>query len=199
MNRVRSTGDIVRGLLTSLEFGGSIRQHMAAAHWPDVVGQDVARRCFVEAVRDGVLIVRTPGSVWSQELSLAKHTIIARLNALMGVQTIHDIRFRVGAAPREPEEPPEPAVPPLDELARVELTEEDRRDLAAVMQRVSAIGDPEFRARTAAIVDNAFRLRRWRLERGWRPCPVCGDLYRQEADLCALCQEGRRARRPRAG
>src|SRR5579883_245369 len=46
-----------------------IRQSLALAYWPSVVGEQMAAASRPESVRDGILFVRTKSSVWSHEFT----------------------------------------------------------------------------------------------------------------------------------
>jgi predicted nucleic acid-binding Zn ribbon protein len=182
----KSAAAVLRSLLDGMDCGGRILQNMAPAFWPLVAGEAVARVCIAEEVRDGILYVRTPGSTWSQELSLLKHTIVPRINAMIGAPAIKDIKFRVGGPPIA-EGPHDRPTPSAEELAQVELTEDDRKALEKAMREADAIGDPAIRAATERLVARACRLRRWRLLHGWRECPSCGALYDDAGPACTLC------------
>lgn len=185
-----SAAAILRALLNSMECGGRIRQQMALAFWPLAVGPVVAQTCTAEEVRDGVLYVRTPGSTWSQELSLLKHNILPRLNSMIGASAVKDIKFRVGGK-RQSATPPAPAAPTEEELARVMLREEDQREMQVALEEALAIRDETVREATIRLIRKAYRLSRWRLEHGWRPCPSCGALFPDDAPRCTLCRSSR--------
>ena len=71
---------------------GLTRQE-ALSSWAEIVGAEIARHSEAVALEDGVLLVRTEGSVWAQELSLLKPRIQESLNARLGEDSVKEIRF----------------------------------------------------------------------------------------------------------
>lgn len=185
-NRPASAGAILESLLRKLDFGGRIRQNMAIAFWPQVVGPAVAAACTAEEVKDGILYVRTPGSTWSQELSLLKHEILPRLNERLGGGVIQDIKFRSGQR-KNKEHTEVRHAPTREELAQVTLTDEDQAELNKVTLEVASITDEELRKVTLRLAERAVRLNRWRVLQGWQPCRVCSVLVPPGESFCTLC------------
>lgn len=183
-------GDTLKTLLGMMEHGGQLRANMAAAYWPTVVGPIVARSAKPLHVKDGILIVRTRGSVWSQEISFLKHRIITDLNRLCGATVIRDIQFRVGE-PFESADDPILLAPTPQQLQQADLNAEERTTLDACVDAASAITDPAIRAATVRLLDHSYRLRRWRLQNGWRLCSQCGRLYHSAEELCYSCSAER--------
>lgn len=94
----------VKGVLGSVlrRYGleQKLAQYQFVAQWPQIVGEEIARRSQPEYIANGQLIVRVCDSGWSQELSFQKHVIIKRLNRFFkmkqdGVLEIKDIIFYV--------------------------------------------------------------------------------------------------------
>lgn len=86
-------------LIATLPHGARIREGMAVVIWEEVVGPRAAAATQAQTARDGILHVRTRTSVWSQELSLLKPTILAELNRRLGGQVIRDVHFKPGKIP----------------------------------------------------------------------------------------------------
>lgn len=176
----------LNALLDSLDFGGRIRENLAIAYWPRVVGPVVARASRAEEVRNGILLIRTKGSVWSQEISLLKHRILPDLNELCGRGVIKDLRFRAGGLP--PEGPDETAAGPTEaELKSLTLSDEDRAALSSDLRATALIGDEAIRGAVARLLERGYRLRRWRLEHGWTVCPECLGLFAGGGPVCTVC------------
>lgn len=65
--------------------------------WSAIVGEEIAKRSKPECFRGKTLIVRVINSVWANELSFQKDTIIARFKKVCGAaQAPEDIQFCVG-------------------------------------------------------------------------------------------------------
>jgi predicted nucleic acid-binding Zn ribbon protein len=67
--------------------------------WPEAVGDGVAAQAEPTAERDGVLTVTCASAVWAQELDLMAPEVVARLNALLGAESVRALRCRA-VAPR---------------------------------------------------------------------------------------------------
>ncbi len=92
-DELRATGDLVGGVLAGLGLAGRLREQEALAAWPEMVGEEVARRSRALRIRDGVLFVRVDSASWSQELLFLKSQIIARFDAALGAGLVREIRF----------------------------------------------------------------------------------------------------------
>ena len=177
-------------LLSNLDTGHKIREGLAVVYWPRVAGEQVAAASQAEEVRNGVLMVRTKGSVWSQELSLMKHRLLPELNRLCGKPVIKDITFRSTGLPSDEDETEDDAPTPAD-LEELLLTDEDRAALDADLAAIEGLPDDDVRRRLEAILERQHRLRRWRLDHGWRPCDGCRTLHRGPDALCTVCLAAR--------
>lgn len=178
--------EVMSKLIATLPHGARIREGMAVVIWEEVVGPRAAAATQAQTARDGILHVRTRTSVWSQELSLLKPTILAELNRRLGGQVIRDVHFKPGKIPvrqQSIEERPDPAT-----LRAVELTDEDRRSLSTSLAGLAGMRDKELRAKLAETIETRKRLRRWRLAHGWRECSDCGTAHREIGDLCPICR-----------
>ena len=70
-------------------------QYQALSRWPAIVGERVAEYTKPLYIVDGNLHVKCQSSVWSQELSFRKNEIIAKINEIMGISAVKDIRYKV--------------------------------------------------------------------------------------------------------
>src|SRR5689334_95027 len=59
---------VLASAIGRMESAPKIRESLALAWWPRVVGAQAAAATEVECTRDGILFVRTKSSVWSHEL-----------------------------------------------------------------------------------------------------------------------------------
>lgn len=168
-------GDRIAGL----DIGAKIREHTAPLVWAEIVGAQVAAATEVVGVENGVLRVSAKSSVWASELTFYKADILRRLNARLGATrepVIHDILFQSRGLRKKKagEEAAPPAlVPTPEELDDVELS---ARELSGIEAGIAAVQDENLRARLRNVRIADARLRTWRLDNGWMPCPRCGDL-----------------------
>lgn len=170
-----------------MESSTQIRESLALAYWPRVVGAQAAAATQAEAVRDGVLFVRTKSSVWSHELMLHKARLLQGLNRLLGAPVITEIIFRAqGIAPPAP--PADPDNPTEEELAAVALEPHERDRLRISLESLISIKDDHARQSIARRITLEARLRHWRLEHGWKVCPRCDALHKTSYRICPLCR-----------
>ena len=202
MRGLTSAGGAVDGFLQGQELAQMLRPHLAKARWAEVVGPQVSGVTQVQAVRDGILIVRVKNSVWANELTLLKDDMLRRLNLALGGRVLTDIHFQAGGlgkviqkAQKKPLESP-----PASELARIALPKEARSGVEAALRGIT---DEVLRERIRQTMTRAARLQEWRRRHDWLPCPRCGALaapdplsasdVRSEPPapvLCHLCRAG---------
>jgi predicted nucleic acid-binding Zn ribbon protein len=170
-----------------MDSAAQIQQSLALVYWPRVVGAQAAAASEADSVRDGVLFVRTRSSVWSHELNLHKARLLLNLNRLLGGKIIQDIVFRAQGVTHTEEEP-EPDTPSPEELAAVILEPDEKAALRARLQDLYTLENDRIRTAIATRLTLEAKLRRWRLERGWRVCPRCTAVHRTDFPLCPLCR-----------
>jgi predicted nucleic acid-binding Zn ribbon protein len=178
-DRTNAVGALVGERLRALGFDRKVREHTAPLIWAELVGPQVAAATEVERVADGVLWVSCRSAMWSHELTFHKADILRRLNTRLAAPrdtspVIADIRFsNHGLRNKEKAEKPPPLHPTRDEIEDVALSP---AELAEIEQGVAVIGDESLRARLRRARVADAKLRTWRMENGWAPCPSCHDL-----------------------
>lgn len=184
--RQASISEVVTSLIGTLRHAARVREGMAVNAWDDVVGPRAAAATHAVSARDGILQVRTRNSVWSQELALLKPTILEGINRRVGGAVIRDIHFKLGKIPER--HAPEAMHPDQADLRAVQLTDGDRRSLAHALAGLAAMSDQELRSSLADTIETRLRLRRWRLQHGWRECSDCGGAHAGPSTLCPICR-----------
>jgi predicted nucleic acid-binding Zn ribbon protein len=84
-------------LQTALERLGGARFDAVRSvqkNWIAVVGEVMANKTRVVGVKDGALAIETDGAVWSQELTLQKNYILAKLRELAPKAGVRELRVR---------------------------------------------------------------------------------------------------------
>jgi predicted nucleic acid-binding Zn ribbon protein len=89
-----SLADALRQLLRSLGIETKVKQNLAAASWPKIVGEGVAKVSAVDRVENGILFVKVESSSWRNELVFMRRDIIKKMNSFLGDEVIVDIRFK---------------------------------------------------------------------------------------------------------
>jgi predicted nucleic acid-binding Zn ribbon protein len=194
-DRTKALAGLLDSQLARLGFADKVREHTAPLVWAEMVGPQVAAATEVDRVKDGVLYVSTRSATWAHELTFYKADILRRINDRVGAAAqkpvITDIRFQNRGLRRKPggEKPP-PLHPTPEELADVEVAPSD---LEKIEESIGVITDEALRERMRRARRSEARLRTWRMENGWAPCPECGELapprfpYDGTVD-CARCR-----------
>lgn len=183
-------GAALNDLLATLDSGRRILENMAVAYWPEVVGPRAAAATEADHVRDGVLLVRTRSSSWSQELSFLRETIVTRLNERIGRPVIRELRFTTrGVAPRPRKT--EAVQPVGDDLDRLDLPPDLARELQRGISETESIADERLRQAVVRAMSRDLRARWWRLQHGWKECPRCRGIYRAPGSICPICASSR--------
>jgi predicted nucleic acid-binding Zn ribbon protein len=115
------------------EIARTARAQRALRSWPEIVGEELAKRSSPERFERGTVWVAVTGSAWAQELRMIKDRILARLREVSGEQDMFkEIRFGVRPiSPAVEEEPPRPATKRNDadrELSIREIAEKRLRN-----------------------------------------------------------------------
>ena len=171
-----------------MESATKIRESLAFAYWARVAGPQAAEATEVEAVRDGVLFIRTKSSVWSHELTLHKERLIRGLNGMLGAKVITEIVYKARGVKKKTVNPPEPEIPDLPELDAVILDPAEHAELAQKLRPLAGIASERIREVMASRMTRDAKLRHWRIERGWRLCHRCSGLHKTDFGLCPLCR-----------
>lgn len=93
----RSASDILQGTLKAYRLDKKLDQYKAFPHWPEIVGDDVAKVAFPEKiVRGKILVVSVIDASWIQELSLQKLDLLEKIHSFPLGAAIEDIKFVSG-------------------------------------------------------------------------------------------------------
>lgn len=113
-------------------------------HWPEIVGEHVARHTWPDSVRHRQLYLVAENSVWLQQLLFLKPELLAKINAAADGEALSDIVLRVGTV-RPPDAGEGPFPPPaLPEQKDADVSAETRAEIAVAVQ---AVIDPDLQAR----------------------------------------------------
>jgi predicted nucleic acid-binding Zn ribbon protein len=64
--------------------------------WPEVSGPAIAAASRPIAEHEGVVTVLCEAAVWAAELDLLSGEMVSRLNAVLGAETVRELRCRTG-------------------------------------------------------------------------------------------------------
>lgn len=175
--------DLKKVLETSLANLGvrrGIKEMMAVLAWPTIVGEALAKQTSARHVQGGILFVGTAGPAWSQQLSLMRPTLLARLNAHLGERIVTDIRFSVGLHGQS-----------FDEAAaaRREARLPDVAAVSGAVQEAAALAPADFQDLVLRLGRAQMRVAARRVATTSQVCRVCGQPT-GDSDLCPVCRNG---------
>ncbi|HKI82824.1 MAG TPA: DUF721 domain-containing protein [Candidatus Krumholzibacteria bacterium] len=98
--RIRSLKELMEQVLANGPLRQGLKEQEILASWNEVVGNEIAKHSEAIALKDGVLWVRTEGSVWAQELSLLMPRIREEFEKKLGKGSVREVRFHTGANQR---------------------------------------------------------------------------------------------------
>lgn len=67
--------------------------------WPQIVGPEIAQHCGPTDFTDGVLTLRADSTAWATQLRLLSSSLLARLAAEVGDETVRELRVVGPSAP----------------------------------------------------------------------------------------------------
>ncbi|HDQ03685.1 MAG TPA: DUF721 domain-containing protein [Deltaproteobacteria bacterium] len=65
-------------------------------NWPKAVGPQIAIQTKAEALKNGVLFIKTVSPVWAHQLHFIKEDIRNKFNDISGAKIVREIRFSLG-------------------------------------------------------------------------------------------------------
>lgn len=89
-------GRLVEELLVKIEAAQVVSEDRLLEAWSDAAGEEGFKNSRPYSLNRGILNITVKNSSWSQELTLQKRWVLKKLQAILGKELIHDIRFRTG-------------------------------------------------------------------------------------------------------
>jgi predicted nucleic acid-binding Zn ribbon protein len=90
----------MRSILDRLDAEGHFAVVRLVREWPHLVGETIARRTQVEAIKFHTAVIKVSTAMWIQELNLMKAQILARVRERLGDDSVRDLRFVRGTLAR---------------------------------------------------------------------------------------------------
>ena len=144
-----SFGTILSGLAKRLGLESNLNELRVQREWRQIVGDPIAAHTWPSQIRFKKLYLIVRNSVWLQELTFLKPTLLVKLNERVGAILLTDIAFRVGEIP-SPRQlsavgDDSPAEPTISESVLVEAS-----------AHAAAVEDPDLRSRLTQIMAGAL-------------------------------------------
>jgi len=90
---IKPLGIALDELVHFLGIKKKLKEYDAIFYWDSVVGKQIAKMATATRITQGVLFVHVKTSTWRNELTLRKKEIIDKLNIVVGLNSVKDIKF----------------------------------------------------------------------------------------------------------
>lgn len=97
-----SCSAILSGLAKRLGLESRLFELRLQHQWPNIIGEPIASQTWPAHIRFKKLYLTVQNSVWLQQLTFLKPTLLAKLHDSDGAAMVEDIVFRVGEIPAPP-------------------------------------------------------------------------------------------------
>ena len=138
---------ILSGLAKRLGLQTHLLEVRFQQQWREIIGEPVGSHTWPVQVRFKKLYLIVRNSVWLQQLTFLKPTLLAKVNEQAGSELITDIAFRVGE------------IPDVRTAAPASHRQQQPVNEAAVVEanaHAAAVQDPDLRNRLASLMAEAF-------------------------------------------
>lgn len=176
-------GALLKSTLQSLGVSERLLEQQAIEMWRQVVGPQIAAASRAEDVREGALFVSCKNSMWSNELTLHKPTIMEKLNSALGKEIIKDIHFRARGFRKH-----DPKKADVDNSVDIDSVDLDESDIEAAQKVAAACESEALASKIKQAVLTSKKLEAAKLQQGYKYCKKCGKLQADKYDLCDSCR-----------
>jgi predicted nucleic acid-binding Zn ribbon protein len=90
---IKPIGSALDELVKGLGIQKKLQEYDAVVYWESVVGERIAQMTTATRILQGVLFVHVKTSTWRNELTFRKKEIIDKLNVVIGIDIVKDIKF----------------------------------------------------------------------------------------------------------
>ncbi len=139
-----SFGTILSGLAKRLGLQSHLFELRLQQQWTELAGEPIASHTWPVHIRFKKLYLLVRNSIWLQQLTYLKPTLMAKLNEQAGGELVADIAFRVGEIPVRADSAPPVS---MQTLSRSSLPLPDD-----AVQHLSAVQDPDLRQRLTEVI-----------------------------------------------
>lgn len=146
-----SYSTILSGLAKRLGLESRLLELRLQHHWPDIIGEPIASQTWPAHIRFKKLYLTVRNSVWLQQLTFLKPTLLAKLHEIAGTAMIEDIVLRVGEIPSSIAD--QPSVPSTDETCS------EACSAIEMDPHTAGIQDPDLRKRFTSAISKYPSLR----------------------------------------
>ena len=163
--------------------------HTTLAHWPDIIGEIVARRVRAVAIKDGKLFLYAPDATWKNEMRMTMPDTIQRVNNYAGGQLVKEIVFARSMRPLPPAAEDGDAETRFSYARAVIQTGLTDAEIAEGEALVRDVADAQLATHLRRAYQVTRKARRLKEQRGMQPCPSCGRMVDGVCHDCRRSEE----------
>lgn len=162
-------------------------QQSAITHWPEIVGEEIAKHSCPTKIEYGIIVVTVANSAWTHHLSMMKQNIINKVNEYIGEKLINDIRFQAGSLKNSLSEEKH-----SDDMPDFRLGKLDHTEITAAEDLVADSENNQIRDKLLRIIKKDFALKKIKKIEQWQKCTICSTLCPPGKSYCTVCDRKRR-------
>jgi predicted nucleic acid-binding Zn ribbon protein len=90
-SKLEGVGNILAKMKKTTELGKHLEHAEIWEHWPDIVGEAVAKHARPKSIKDLQLRIEVDSAVWMHKINYRKWQILKRINKLARKELVSDI------------------------------------------------------------------------------------------------------------
>ncbi|MCF6283943.1 MAG: DUF721 domain-containing protein [Candidatus Hydrogenedentes bacterium] len=90
-SKLEGVGNILAKMKATTELGKHLEHAEIWEHWPDIVGEAVAKHARPKSIKDLQLRIEVDSAVWMHKINYRKWQILKRINKLARKELVSDI------------------------------------------------------------------------------------------------------------
>ena len=170
--------------------------HWVLWHWPEIVGDFIARNTSPQGIRKDTLYIYSDNSALRNELQMMMPQIVQSVNNYAGQKMIDKVAFskRWEKSDSEGIDEIRLAAPPDDE----NLGRERRKmplspaEMQAAESLGAAAGDGEIGRAISGLYRKHLQMQKLKMSKNYQKCPQCGRLMPPDVAICDDCSRKQR-------
>jgi len=173
--------EVLKNITTDSRLKESIYKELILKQWPEIVGEKLVYQTRPKKLKNKILFLSVSNPIWAQELNFIKDKLIKKINQTLKQKIVRDIRFQVNqtnhVTPMAIGE-----IPPTWHNVVIQP-----KEIKKIEVSLAAISDEKLKSQLKTILIKDKKLKTWRLNQGWRPCPYCQTLIPPQKTKCPWC------------
>lgn len=94
--------DAIQALLQARGWSGDVKSASVISRWEHLVGPELAAHASPVTLNAGELVVQAESTAWATQLRLLSRTLLARIQAEVGAETVTKLRIHGPSGPTRP-------------------------------------------------------------------------------------------------